>query len=122
MQKTHQWEIAAQAAWGVALSRESVIRPLAEHPTLSSEGVPEAADQLGLSRSVLYKLLQRYGGGLRPLPYFPGSAVASRMSPSRVMNVKLCSTNALMSSISDLSVHPSRLCIWKCVGALRDGV
>jgi putative transposase len=60
MQNTHQWEIAGEAGWGVALHRESVIRPLAEHPRLSSESIAEAANQLGLSRSILYKLLQRY--------------------------------------------------------------
>ena len=49
-----------EAAWGVALHRESVIRRLAEHPRLSSESIAEAANQLGLSRSILYKLLQRY--------------------------------------------------------------
>jgi hypothetical protein len=57
------------------------------------------------------------------LPYFPGSAVASRMSPSWVMNYRTVRRRAeavdartvisrregaaLMSSISDLSVHPS---------------
>jgi putative transposase len=60
MQKGHEWEIAGEAAWGVALLRESVIRPLAEHSRLCAESVAEAADQLGLSRTILYKLLQRY--------------------------------------------------------------
>jgi Helix-turn-helix domain len=60
MQKAHQWEIAGEAAWGVALHREAVIRPLAEQPRLSAESITEAANKLGLSRSILYKLLQRY--------------------------------------------------------------
>jgi transposase len=60
MQKAQQWEIAGEAAWGVALHREAVIRPLAEQPRLSAESIAEAANQLGLSRSILYKLLQRY--------------------------------------------------------------
>jgi len=60
MPKGHEWEIAGEAAWGVALLREAVIRPLAEHSRLSAESVAEAADQLGLSRTILYKLLQRY--------------------------------------------------------------
>jgi len=33
MQKCQQWETACEAAWGVALQRETVIRPLAENPT-----------------------------------------------------------------------------------------
>ena len=37
---------------------------MAEHPRLRSESIAEAATQLGLSRSILYKLLQRY----RPRP------------------------------------------------------
>lgn len=37
-----------EAAWGVPLHRESVVRPLAEHPRLSSESIAEAANQLGL--------------------------------------------------------------------------
>jgi hypothetical protein len=49
MQKAYQWEIASEAASGVALLREAVIRPLAEHSRLSAKSVAEAADQLGLS-------------------------------------------------------------------------
>jgi putative transposase len=60
MQKWQQWEMAGEAAWGVALHREAVIRPLAEQPRLSAESIAEAANELGLSRSILYKLLQRY--------------------------------------------------------------
>jgi putative transposase len=60
MQKTHQWEIAGDAAWGIALQREAVIRPLAEYSRLSVDDIAGAASQLGLSRTVLYKLLQRY--------------------------------------------------------------
>lgn len=60
MQKWQQWEMAGEAAWGLALHRETVIRPLAERPRLSAESIAEAAKQLGLSRSILYKLLERY--------------------------------------------------------------
>jgi hypothetical protein len=77
MQKWQQWEMAGEAAWGVALHPETVIRPLAEQPRPSAESIAEAAYQLGLSRSVLYKLLQRTGDGLRPLLSSHGSAVAS---------------------------------------------
>ena len=52
--------MAGEAAWGVALHREAVIRPLAEQPRLSAESITEAANKLGLSRSILYKFLQRY--------------------------------------------------------------
>ncbi len=60
MQEWHPWETAGDAAWRVALRREAVVRPLAEQPRLNGERVAEAALQLGLSRSVLYELLQPY--------------------------------------------------------------
>jgi putative transposase len=60
MQKWQQWETAGEAAWGLAMQREAVIRPLAEQARLRAESVADAARQLGLSRSVLYELLQRY--------------------------------------------------------------
>jgi hypothetical protein len=45
---------------GIALQRDAVIRPLAEYSRLSVDDIAGAASQLGLSRTVLYKLLQRY--------------------------------------------------------------
>ena len=60
MQNWHQWEAAGEAAWSVALRREAVIRPLAEQARLRVESIADAASELGLSRSVLYELLQRY--------------------------------------------------------------
>jgi hypothetical protein len=102
MQKWQQWETGGEGAWGVALQRERVIRPLAEQPRPSAESVAEAACQLGLSRSVLYELLHGTGG-LRPLLYSHGRAVASRMSPYSAMSAKLFSIPALMSVISGRS-------------------
>jgi hypothetical protein len=61
MQKAHQWEMADDAAWSIALQREAVIRPLAEFLRLNVDDIASVANQLGLSRTVLYKLLQRYG-------------------------------------------------------------
>jgi hypothetical protein len=45
MQKWQQWETAGEAAWGVALQRETVIRPLAEQRRPSAGSVAEAACQ-----------------------------------------------------------------------------
>ena len=52
--------MADDAAWSIALQREAVIRSLAEFLRLSVDDIASAANQLGLSRTVLYKLLQRY--------------------------------------------------------------
>ena len=104
MQKAHQWEIGGEAAWGVALHRESVIRRLAEHPRLSSESIAEAANQLGLSRSILYKLLQRYRRRPQTSSLFPWKRGRKPDESLLVMNVKLCSMNA----IDEFYLRPER--------------
>jgi len=60
MQKWRPWETANEVEWRLALERESVIRPLAEEQRLTNGRLQEAMLRLGLSRSVLYKLVQRY--------------------------------------------------------------
>ena len=60
MQKWRPWETANEVEWRLALERESVIRPLAEEERLTNGRLQEAMLRLGLSRSVLYKLVQRY--------------------------------------------------------------
>src|SRR6516225_10166748 len=60
MQKWRPWETANEVEWRLALERESVIRPLAEEERLTNGRLQEAMLRLGLSRSVIYKLVQRY--------------------------------------------------------------
>lgn len=51
---------ADDAAWQLAVAREAVIRPLAAKRRLSPADVGPACRQLGLSRSRIYQLLDRY--------------------------------------------------------------
>jgi hypothetical protein len=60
MPKWRQWETTSEADWTLALERERVVRPLDELGRPTKEGVQQAMVQLGLGRSVLYKLLRRY--------------------------------------------------------------
>ena len=60
MQKWRQGETASKVDWGLAVERESVTRPLAEEEKLTNVRLPEAMLGLGVSRSALYKLVQRY--------------------------------------------------------------
>jgi putative transposase len=60
MPKWRQWESSSEADWTLALERECVVRPLAESGRPTKEGLQLAMVQLGLGRSVLYKLLRRY--------------------------------------------------------------
>jgi hypothetical protein len=54
MQKANRWEIAGEAAWGVALHREAVVCPLQKTPAT----VPAAASDL----------LPYFRGELRQVP------------------------------------------------------
>jgi putative transposase len=54
------WESAEPAAWAVATSREAIIRPLAEGLRITREAADAAAATLGISRSLLYRLVARF--------------------------------------------------------------
>jgi len=60
MPNWRQWETASKVDWGLAVERESVIRPLSEEGKLTDERLQEAMLRLNLGRSVLYKLIRRY--------------------------------------------------------------
>lgn len=60
MQSWKTSDSADAAAWALAMHREAIVRPLAELSRLNIGRVTEAAIELGLSRSALYKLLRRY--------------------------------------------------------------
>jgi DNA invertase Pin-like site-specific DNA recombinase len=53
------WETADAADWALARQREAVVRPLLETP-LTVSRADEAASRLGVSRTLLYRLLARY--------------------------------------------------------------
>ena len=60
MKNWRTWEPASEMDWRLAVERESIIRALAEAARLTQEQVKDAMTRLNLSRSVLYKLVQRY--------------------------------------------------------------
>jgi putative transposase len=51
---------ASEAAWQVARQREAVVRSLADLSPLTIERADEAAHALGISRSLVYRLVARY--------------------------------------------------------------
>jgi hypothetical protein len=52
--------------WGEACRREAVIRPLAEQEKVSRAAAVAAAEQLGMSRAMVYRLVASVS---RPLPF-----------------------------------------------------
>jgi putative transposase len=54
------WDAASPEDWAIAAARESVIRPLVEAGQVSVAIASEAAKTLGISRSMLYRLIARF--------------------------------------------------------------
>jgi len=51
-----QWQSASDEDWALALAREAVIRPLTDQPEVTEELVITASDELGISRSLVYRV------------------------------------------------------------------
>ena len=46
--------------WALALAREAVIRPLTDQPEVTEGLVVTASDELGISRSLVYRLVAKF--------------------------------------------------------------
>jgi len=56
---TSQWQSASDEDWALALAREAVIRPLIDQPEVTEELVVTASAELGISRSLVYRLVAK---------------------------------------------------------------
>jgi hypothetical protein len=57
---TSQWQSASDEDWALALAREAVIRPLTDQPEVTEELVVTASAELGISRSLVYRLVAKF--------------------------------------------------------------
>ena len=55
-----QWETASDEDWALALAREAVIRLLTDQPEVTEELVVTASAELGISRSLVYRLVAKF--------------------------------------------------------------
>jgi len=55
-----QWQAASDEDWALALAREAVIRPLTDQPEVTEELVVTASTELGISRSLVYRLVAKF--------------------------------------------------------------
>jgi putative transposase len=60
MKKRPSWHSASKAEWKEACRREAVIRPLVVEGSVSNAQADQAAQELGVSRSLVYRLVARY--------------------------------------------------------------
>jgi hypothetical protein len=54
-----QWQSASDEDWALALAREAVIRPLTDQPEVTEKLVVTASAELGISRSLVYRLVAK---------------------------------------------------------------
>jgi putative transposase len=60
MKNRPSWHSASKAEWKEACRREAVIRPLVVEGSVSNAQADQAAQELGVSRSLVYRLVARY--------------------------------------------------------------
>ena len=60
MAVTSQWQSASDEDWALALPRAVVIRPLTDQAELTEGLVATASAELGISRSLVYRLVAKF--------------------------------------------------------------
>ena len=77
-----QWQSASDEDWALALAHEAVIRPLTNQPEVTEELVVTASAELGISRSMVYRLVAKFQ-----------TAAAGFANGSGVLMLALCTDN-----------------------------
>ena len=60
MAVSSQWQSASDEDWALALARAAVIRPLTDQAELTEGLVATASAELGISRSLVYRLVAKF--------------------------------------------------------------
>jgi putative transposase len=60
MKNPRSWQDASEAEWKEACRRETVLKALVDEGLVSNGQAEEAAEELGVSRSLVYRLVARY--------------------------------------------------------------
>ena len=79
---TSQWQSASDEDWALALAREAVIHPLTDQPEVTEELVVTASAELGICRSLVYRLVAKFR-----------TAAAGFANRSGVLVLALCTDN-----------------------------
>ena len=102
--------------WREACRREAVIRPLAEQEKVSRAAAIAAADQLGMSRAMVYRLVASFRRCPQTSSLVPG--VRGRAARSRSLDPRV---EALVASaIKEVYLRPERprlIDLWRTVRA-----
>ena len=93
-----QWQSTSDEDWALALARESVIRPLTDQPEVSEELVVTASAELGISRSMVYRLVAKFRKRPQVSSLLPGQR--GRKASARDI-VKCCVSGRGASLLND---------------------
>jgi hypothetical protein len=79
------WQSASDEDWALALTREAVIRPLTDQPELTEALVATASAELGISRSLVYRLVTKFRKRSQVSSLLPGKR--GRKATARALSV-----------------------------------
>lgn len=85
MGEKNRWRSVSQEDWDVALARETVIRSLSDQVEVTAKEVAKATAELGISRSLLFRLLAKFRKRPQVSSLLPGKR--GRRPAARVLSV-----------------------------------
>ena len=101
---TSQWQSASDEDWALALAREAVIRPLTEQPEVTEELVVTASAELGISRSMVYRLVVKFRKRPQVSSLLPGKR--GRKASARALSV--AAEAVVRDAITDVYLQPEK--------------
>ena len=101
---TSQWQSASDEDWALALAREAVIRPLTEQPEVTEELVVTASAELGISRSMVYRLVAKFRKRPQVSSLLPGKR--GRKASARALSV--AAEAVVRDAITDVYLQPEK--------------
>jgi putative transposase len=117
MQKlSPSWQDVTDGQWQEACRREAVIRPLAEQDVVSRQAATAAAEQLGIGRALVYRLVARFRRRPQTSSLAPG--VRGRGARSRALDPQV--EAIIDSAIKAVYLRPERprlIDLWRVVRA-----
>lgn len=104
MASASNWETASPEEWALAAAREAVIRPLSEAGPVPIAIATEAAKALGISRSLLYRLVARFRAEPQLSSLLPGKPGRKR-EPHRLPKAR---ERLIVETIEDVYLQRER--------------
>ena len=99
-----KWQSASDEDWALALAREAVIRPLTDQPEATEGLVVTASAELGISRSMVYRLVAKFRKRPQVSSLLPGKR--GRKASARALSV--AAEAVVRDAITDVYLQPEK--------------